>query len=292
MKNLRRDFERFCYRHQNKGIHNLMLYIAIGTAAMYLLMLIDPSQLLYRAFCFDRYKILHGQIWRLFTYIIIPSSMPGLSGFSILFEAILLFFYYRIGLMLERQWGVFRFNLFYLTGVVLIDLGSLLMDAQPFVSDLNLSLILAFATLYPENRVYVMYIIPLKMKYLAWFYFAEVIFELFFFSFPYNLLPLIALLNYFLFFGSSILGVLPDFMQRRGQKWKPFGAFERKKESPNPNWASGYRAKAGEKSYRHKCTVCGRTDTDNPGLEFRYCSKCNGYYCYCIDHINNHAHIP
>ena len=60
---------------------------------------------------------------------------------------------------------------------------------------------------------------------------------------------------------------------------------------PNPNWAKGYQSKTGERPYRHKCTVCGRTDTDYPNLEFRYCSKCNGYYCYCMDHINNHVHI-
>ncbi len=291
MKNLRRDFERFCYRYQNKGIHNLMMYLAIGTAVMYVLTLIDPSQLLYRTFCFDRSKILHGQIWRLFTYIIIPSSTPSLSVFSILLEAIMLFFCYRIGQMLERQWGVFRFNLFYFTGVVLIDIGALLMNAVPYASDLNLSLILAFATMYPEMRVYFMFVIPLKMKYLAWLYFAELIYQFFVVPFPYSLLQLIALLNYFLFFGSNILGVLPDFMQPRGRTRKPFGSFGQKKERPNPNWASGSHPKTGEKTYHHKCTVCGRTDTDNPGLEFRYCSKCNGYYCYCIDHINNHAHI-
>ena len=71
-----------------------------------------------------------------------------------------------------------------------------------------------------------------------------------------------------------------------------FGSFfTQKKQKPNPNWASGYQSKSGQKPYRHKCTVCGRTDADYPNLEFRYCSKCKGYYCYCIDHINNHAHI-
>ena len=136
------------------------------------------------------------------------------------------------------------------------------------------------------------FIIPLKMKYLAWFYFVITILQVVFTSFPYNLFPIFALLNYFLFFGSSILGILPDFMQpRSGSRKKAFGDFGRKKEKPNPNWADGYRSKSGEKPYRHKCTVCGRTDTDYPNLEFRYCSKCNGYYCYCIDHINNHAHI-
>ena len=62
MKNLRRDFERFCYRHQSKGIPNLMLYLSIGMAIMYIFMLIDPSQLLYYALCFDRSAILHGQL--------------------------------------------------------------------------------------------------------------------------------------------------------------------------------------------------------------------------------------
>jgi hypothetical protein len=43
--------------------------------------------------------------------------------------------------------------------------------------------------------------------------------------------------------------------------------------------------------YRHKCAVCGRTDIEYPDLEFRYCSRCNGYHCFCIDHINNHIHF-
>ena len=286
MKNFRRDFERFCYRHQNKGIHNLMLYVAIGTVVMYLFMMIDPSNVLYYAFCFNRSAILHGQIWRLFTYIFIPTDS------YVFLMVIMLFFYYQIGRMLESQWGVFRFNLFYFSGVILMDIGALLLNATASVSYLNLSLILAFATLYPENRVMLFFIIPLKMKYLAWFYFVITILQVVFTSFPYNLFPIFALLNYFLFFGSSILGILPDFMQpRSGSRKKAFGDFGRKKEKPNPNWADGYRSKSGEKPYRHKCTVCGRTDTDYPNLEFRYCSKCNGYYCYCIDHINNHAHI-
>lgn len=286
MKNFRRDFERFCYRHQNKGIHNLMLYVAIGTVVMYVFMMIDPSNVLYYAFCFNRSAILHGQIWRLFTYIFIPTDS------YVFLMVIMLFFYYQIGRMLESQWGVFRFNLFYFSGVILMDIGALLLNATASVSYLNLSLILAFATLYPENRVMLFFIIPLKMKYLAWFYFVITILQVVFTSFPYNLFPIFALLNYFLFFGSSILGILPDFMQPRGgSRKKAFGDFGRKKEKPNPNWADGYRSKSGEKPYQHKCTVCGRTDTDYPNLEFRYCSKCNGYYCYCIDHINNHAHI-
>ena len=286
LKNLRRDFERFCYRHQDKGIHNLMLYIVIGTAIMYLFMRIDPSNLLYSFLCFDRTSILHGQLWRLITYIFIPSSS------NILFFAISMYFYYYIGRVIEGQWGTFRFNLFYFSGVLITDIAALILNCFATVGSLNLSLLLAFATLFPENQVLLFFIIPLKMKYLAWFYFATTIFMVFFYSFPYNLFPLFALLNYFLFFGPDILGVLPDFLTRGHSRSRAhFTGFAQRKSKPNPDWAKDYQSKSGQKPYRHKCTVCGRTDTDYPGLEFRYCSKCNGYYCYCIDHINNHAHI-
>ena len=281
MKNLRRDFERFCYRHRNKGIPNLMLWIALGNAIMYLFMQIDPSYLLYFALRFDRAAILGGQIWRLFSYIFIP------SGGNILFFAISLYFYYFIGKTIEGQWGPFRFNLFYFSGLIITDLAALLLGDVASAASLNLSLFLAFATLFPENRVLLFYIIPIKMKYLAWFYFAITIFDLL----QGNFFSLFALLNYFLFFGSYILRVLPDFLQPRGRTHKSFGDFGAKKQKPNPNWANNYRSKTGEQPYRHKCTVCGKTDTANPDLEFRYCSRCNGYYCYCIDHINNHAHI-
>ena len=156
---------------------------------------------------------------------------------------------------------------------------------------MNLSLLLAFATLYPENRVLLFFIIPIKMKYLAWVYFALTIYELIAYPFPHNLFNLFALLNYFLFFGSDILRVLPDFLQPKGRTRKSFGDFGQRKQKPNPNWAKDYQKKASQPLYRHKCTICGRTDTENPYLEFRYCSRCNGYYCYCIEHINNHTHV-
>ena len=281
MKNLRRDFERFCYRHRSKGIPNLMLYIALGTAIMYVFMLIDPSYALYRALCFDRSAILHGQIWRLFTYIFIPYSN------NILLLAISMYFYYVIGRSIESQWGPFRFNLFYLCGVLITDLAALLLGATATTGSLNLSLLLAFATLFPENQVLLFFIIPIKMKYLAWFYFAVTILDLIRLDF----FPIFALLNYFLFFGSDILRILPDFLQPKRRPGKPFGSFGKKQEKPNPNWARDYRSKSGEAPYRHKCTVCGRTDTEYPNLEFRYCSKCNGYYCYCSEHIHNHVHV-
>ncbi|MBR4098714.1 MAG: hypothetical protein IKK44_01845, partial [Clostridium sp.] len=57
------------------------------------------------------------------------------------------------------------------------------------------------------------------------------------------------------------------------------------------NFKKAQREVQERKGYLHKCTVCGVTDADDPDMEFRYCSKCNGYYCYCMNHINDHVHV-
>lgn len=292
MKDLRRRFERFCLKNRGKGIPNLMLVIAIGNLAVYALSYIDPSNIVYSYLCFSRSAILRGQVWRLFSYIF--TYLNDVRGVGLLLAAVSLFCYYQFGKILESYWGSFRFNLYYLTGLVLTDLAALLLGSGADASALNLSLFLAVATIAPEAKVLLFFFIPIKMKYMAWVYLGFTALNVFsslqlasFLSF-YWLLPVVPLLNYFLFFGSDVKNILPDalrYRQRKNYRTTTTNA------RPNPNWAGSYRSKSGEKPYRHKCTVCGRTDADYPNLEFRYCSKCNGYYCYCIDHINNHVHI-
>ncbi len=292
MNELRRKWNRFLYNNANKGIPNLMLYISVGTLIVYFFTLIDPSNVLYRFLCFNRSAILHGQVWRLFTYIFIPTS-GGIWLF------LLLFAYYGIGRMVEAVWGTLKFNLFYLCGVLIMDIAGLILGRTATTYYLNLSLFLALATMYPDNKVLLMYIIPIKMKYLAWVYLAFTVFDVIrgdFFS-------IFVLLNYFIFFGKDCRNVLPGADHVGSRRFQ----FKRNSGGGNPNWANKYRSATGRRpgsgnhgeykkvvdapTYRHKCTVCGRTDVSNPELEFRYCSKCNGYYCYCQDHINNHVHI-
>ncbi|MBO6054334.1 MAG: hypothetical protein J6P31_02320 [Oscillospiraceae bacterium] len=282
MKNLRRNFERFCYRNRNKGIPNLMLWIAAGNVIVYILSLIDPSNTVLFAITFNPSLILKGQVWRLISYILIPDS----SSF-VLFFVIMLIFYVQIGRIMESVWGRLRFTLFYFCGVLIMDIAGLVLNCAVSVSFLNVSLILSYATLAPENQVLLFGIIPLKMKWLAWGYLGLTVFQVLVYGFPAKLLPIFALANYLLFFGSAVKNVLPSFRGSGQIRIKrPAGS------SPDPNWANRYRRPEEQKKpYRHKCTVCGRTDTECPGLEFRYCSRCNGYYCYCMDHINNHEHI-
>lgn len=284
MKNPRRNFERFCYANRNIGIPNLMLYISLGTAVVYLISMFTQNYVLYDLLCFHREAILHGQVWRLFTY---PLTMLN-SNF--LFMAVSLFCYYSIGSAMERQWGTLKFNLFYLTGVLLMDIYALLFNCNASVYYLNTSLFLSFATMYPQASFLLFFIIPIK----AWVFALFTLFVLLMglFSFPItaaNFFPLIALANYFLFFGSDVMNVIPASWRFNFQR-----KFGRKKSQQPPKVIQFTRVEPVRQEpapYTHRCTVCGRTDVTDPDLEFRYCSRCKGYYCYCSEHINNHSHI-
>lgn len=287
MKNLRRQFELFCYKNRTKGIPNLMLYIVLGTAVVYVMSRIAGNTFLYYLLCFDRTAILHGQIWRLITY---PLTY---SAGNLLLTAVVLFCYYSLGRAMENIWGTLRFNLYYLSGVLMMDIYCMIFGGTADVAYLNMSLFLAYATLFPSATFLLFFIIPVKAWLFALIDLALVLVGLFSYPFPYNLFSVISLANYFLFFGKDVLNVIP-------MSWRANAARLFRKKPPVQKKAKVIRFDAGsyeasqatvKAPYTHKCTVCGRTDVSNPELEFRYCSKCRGYYCYCQEHINNHAHI-
>ena len=115
MKNLRRNFNRFCFRNRDKGIPNLMLYVTIGTAIVYFMRMMDPSNMLFYWLYFDPDLILQGQVWRLITY---PLTHASTNPF---WTVLMLMCYYSLGQGIENIWGTFRFNLYYFTGIVLMD---------------------------------------------------------------------------------------------------------------------------------------------------------------------------
>jgi len=287
LKKLRNRFERFCFLNRNKGIPNLMMYISIGAAIVYLLSMFDPSFTLYRILCFNRTAIFQGQIWRLFTYPLVY----GVGDHNILLVAIGLFCYYSLGQAIENLWGTFRFNLFYFTGIILMDAFCLIFNGYASATYLNLSLFLAYATLYPNTHFLLMFIIPVKAWIFAIIYLALITWSCVLGDF----FPLVALANYFLFFGKDVLNVIPmswrtNFSRLfRKKKGKPAA---KGKTIPFPTAGSYEATTARVKApYTHKCTVCGKTDVSNPELEFRYCSRCQGFHCYCQEHISDHTHI-
>ncbi len=290
MKNLRRQFELYCYKNRTKGIPNLMLYIVLGTAVVYVMSEMAGNYLLYNLLFFDRTKILQGQIWRLFTY---PLTY-GAGNNNLILIGISLLCYYSLGRAMENVWGTLRFNLFYLTGIVMMDVYCMLFGGYASVTYLNLSLFLSYATLYPDTHFLLFFIIPVKAWLFALFDLVIVLMDLFTLPFPYNFFSVISLANYFLFFGADILNVIPMSWRINARRLlKKKDKQPQKQAKVIPFDAGSYESsKASVKApYTHRCTVCGRTDVSNPELEFRYCSRCKGYYCYCEEHIRSHSHI-
>lgn len=273
--------DRFCHKHPKLAIPNLMLYLVLGTALIALLDAFSMGNVRFSSFfSFNASAILHGQVWRIFTFLFVPT---GNSLFTI---ALSLYFYYFVGSVLEREWGSAKFTIYYFFGILLnIVLGFMLGGTHMFY--VNMALFFAFATLFPDMQVLLFFIIPVKIKWLAWFdaaFFAfQILGSLFGGSPTMALIPIVAILNYLLFFGGDLL----DFIR----KGKTRVSYQHNRNRKTVDFHSAQQHAREKKGYLHKCAVCGRTDVTNPELEFRYCSKCKGYYCYCSEHINSHVHI-
>ena len=279
MKKLSDQIDRFCLTHPNFGIPRLMMFIVIGNIAVWLVSAMDTTGTFWYMLTFNAEMIFrHGQIWRLVTFVFVPES----SGVWLIFW---LYLYYSIGNTLEDAWGTGKFTIYYLSGMVLTMIYGtavwLIGGYSPHltVHYVNLSMFFAYATLFPDTYFLLFFFFPVKVKWLAIIDAAVFALDILFGSFPENLLPLVALLNYFVFCGEWI----GDLIGRgRVQRQKNVVDFQKE--------ARRIQREMKDKPYNRKCEVCGRTDTDYPDLEFRYCSRCAGYHCYCVDHINNHVH--
>ena len=281
--------DRFCYKHPNFGLPNLMKYIVLSNVVVFLMDLFTNNFISNLLF-FHYKSILSGQVWRLVTFILVPSvSGTGSAGFglftNVFFFAMTSFFYYWIGSTLEHHMGTARFSLFYLLGIVFNILFGLISHASVNMYYINMSMFFSFATLYPDTRVFLYGLIPLKIKWLAWLDAAFFAYDIAYYMsagyWQFALLPILAILNYFLFFGRDLLGSAKAKKERMAYRHSAQAV----------NFKKAQKDIQSRKGYLHKCAVCGVTDTDNPNMEFRYCSKCNGYYCYCMEHINSHVHI-
>ena len=291
MRFLERWLSRFAAQHPRFGIPDLMRVIVIGQAVVYVLFLFTGQNLRLLSFLdFNLQALLHGELWRLVTFIFQPNSYQPFSF------VILLSFYYFVGSTLERTWGTCRFNLYYLSGMLLSLLGTSLAallsrDLSLSLGSayyLNLTLFLAFAVLYPDARINFWFILPLKAKWIAIadavLFLAGVVQAILAGDLAGIVLPVVAMLNFLLFFWSD-LGEMLGILKNRARHQTAPQTIQFKRA------AAAQQRKERAQGYRHKCEVCGRTDADDPDLQFRYCSRCAGYHCYCQDHIFNHTHI-
>lgn len=288
MRSLNQKIDRFCLTHPRFGIPRLMLYIVIGNIIVFLFGMMDTTNTLYSLLYFDPALFCRGQIWRIVTFALIPTTN------GILWLAISLYFYYFIGSALEQAWGAGKFTIYYFSGLLLTALYSLIVylisGTRILVSAsyLNLSLFFAFATLWPEQRVLLFFVIPVKMKWLAWvdaaFFAFEIIAMLVSGHVGNALVPVVAMLAYVVFCGEWLFDRLRP--SRVGS-----AARQKARTIQFKQAAKKVQREQKAQGFTRQCAVCGRTDADYPELEFRYCSRCAGYHCFCADHINNHVHF-
>lgn len=279
MRKLNNAIDRFCARHPNLAIPGLMRYIIGANIALYLLQMFSGTGTL-NFLALEPAAVLHGEIWRIFTYALFPTS----SGFWLLISCM---FYYWLGGSLERTWGSAKFTFYYVSGILLTALGSILvylLDGIPlriFGADyVNSAMFFAYAIYYSEAMVRIYFIIPVKMKWVAWF--EAALYAISIISFILQglwgmaLMPVIAMLNLFIFFS-------PELHRHTN--------YVKAKHRPEAiQFRKAVREQQMQRGYNHKCTICGKTDTEYPKMQFRYCSKCAGYHCYCEEHIFNHTH--
>ncbi|WP_312461060.1 hypothetical protein [Proteiniclasticum sp.] len=246
------------------AVRDLMKYVMLGS---FLVFLVDMTSngLLSAFLYFNRNLILEGQVWRVLTFIFVPGS-------SSFFVIISFLFYFYIGRVLEMAWGTTRFNTYYFLGVLMSVIAGFFIGVTTTYY-LNMTLFLAYAATFPDSQVNLYFVLPIKVKFLGLLYGAFIVVEFISASMAYRLAIVVSLLNFLLFFG-------PGFMKVQNRRSKT------QKIRRNIEVAK-YTTRVQS---IHKCTTCGITEKDDPNMEFRYCSKCEGNYEYCEKHIRNHEH--
>lgn len=286
------NFEK---RFGKYAIKNISLILLLCYGIGYVIEAVNSSFLLYLTL--NPYAILHGEVWRLFTWILIPPSSLG-GSMGIFFVCIMLLFYYNIGTTLEHTWGTYRYNVYLLSGMLFTVAGSfvwmiiqyaaagwkidpayasvIFSASSLFFSTyyINMSIFLAFAATFPEVQVLLMFVIPVKVKWMGILYAVMLVYDFLFESGTVGRIAIASsLLNFVIFFvtSRSHIHMSPKQIRRR---------VEFKQD-----------IRRNSKVTKHKCAICGQTEDDDPSLEFRFCSKCNGNYEYCQNHLFTHTHV-
>lgn len=286
---LRRKLEKY-------AIPNLTLYLIICYGIGYLMQFLVPAG--YQYLMLDPFLVLKGQVWRLVTWILIPPDSSNLF-----FVLITLYLYYSLGGLLERIWGTYKYNVYLFSGLLFTILGafvlcgySVLMGAQPTMYTglyllnngsavyfgqfstyyINMSIFLACAASIPDVQVLLMFLFPIKVKWLGIVYGIILLVNCIQGGIATWIVVIFSLLNFLVF-----------FLRSKGKMHLSVGQIKRQQEFHQKMRAAGQT----KGITRHKCAVCGRTELDGDDLEFRFCSKCNGNYEYCQYHLFTHEHV-
>jgi hypothetical protein len=257
------------------AVPNLTVIIITGQVFMYVAQQLNPGkqglQILERIRMFPD-RVLAGEYWRVVTFLFDPPTT------NLIFAALFWYFLYLMGTTLEVTWGSFRYNVYLLIGYI----GSIACAFAAYLSHGALagmpassgflygSIFLAFARFFPDFTIYIMFFVPVKIKWIAMLQWIGYAYGFLFGEWMIRAMIVASVANYLLFFGRDIwLGV------RQGHRRMRFQA----------------RALQAPPRIVHVCHTCGITSDDAPRMQFRYCSKCDGDSCYCPAHLREHEHV-
>jgi len=248
--------DRLEFRYGKYAIPGLIRYVVALNALVYVLSKFNPDILIL--LLLSPQAIMHGQVWRLVTYIFIPQFGGFLPEWFN--AAIYLVFLWWIGNGVEQALGPFKLNVYYLTGMIGVTIAAFFFGQGFSAAILNTSLLFAFAQFYPDEVIFIMYILPAKVKWIAWFSGALLLFHALSGGLDYLASLAIVFANYFLFFGPEIY--------RNARTRQQVADRRRKFEA----------AKIPDVATLHECSVCHRTEVTNPELDFRV-SRDGQEYC-------------
>lgn len=321
---------KFLFKMEQKygkyALDNLPLLLVACSGIGTLLQMVLPGVVDY--LYLNPYLVMHGQIWRLFTWVLVPDMMLGNGLLDMLLYVFVLYCYYILGSNLQYVMGKFRFNLYIFSGLFFTLLGSFVLYGvasvqfkeviqylgeggakdvftilgttvlegetvllpaywfrQVSTSEIKMSMLLAFSACCPEAVFRINFLIPIKAKWLGILYAVMMAYSFLMGNISSRIMLVASLLNFILFF----------FATRDYRKISPKEQKRKMEYRKKVNQAQ----KAGNTSTyqgrtvitRHKCAICGRTELDDENLEFRYCSKCEGNYEYCSEHLYTHEHV-
>ena len=266
------------------AIPNLTVYLLVGYVIGFGIVNLMRDMVGYLTL--EPALILRGQIWRLISWVLIP---PTDNLISLVFLVLL---YYSLGTALERTWGSFRYNVYIFSGLLFTVLAVFGLYAFYYfrygvevplsavgligTNYITMSIFLAFAVIYPDMEVMLYFILPIKMKWMALVYVVLAGYDFINGGIGIRVAIGASLLNFVIFFLST------RNYKRFGPREQARKAKFKKQSRPHMTYTNGAH---------HRCAVCGRTELDDPCLEFRFCSKCNGNYEYCQDHLFTHEHV-
>lgn len=298
------DFER---KYSKYAVRDLSLKLIILYLAGYVIYYLKPEILYHMTL--NPYAIVHGQVWRLVSWLMIPPSTSNLF-----FIAVMMFFYYSIGTSLERVWGAWRYNVFIFTGILLTIVSAFLWMGFTYLTGgggtlaqvgagsyfgyyslafstyyINMGIFFAYALTFPEAMVLLFFIIPVKVKWLGLLDVAYLVFEFLQATSATRFAIAATFVNIAILYLRSHRSVRRSYSGRTMEDifHSAVGTGASKNRSAGP--VRRQMRPAG--AVVHRCAICGRTQADNPDLEFRYCSKCEGGQEYCQDHLFTHVHV-